>query len=229
MSDASRASRVPGRPRRGGSPDHAARHIRRRIFEGELPPGRRVPQTQIAGELGISRIPVREALIGLEREGWVTITRNRGATVNTMSADAIADHFELYGTTYGLAARRAIERNPNRDAVAARLRAILREFPGDDDPEGFTRQAFAFQRALVEAARSDRIRVALTALSTIVPGAFFVEVPDAMTIQRKGLKRVVQAIGAGDAARAQEEYVALMRQVGETVACVFATRGLLGG
>ncbi len=58
---------------RRSSGDEAARFIRRAIFDGTLRPGARVPQDQVAEALGISRIPVREALIALEREGWVTI------------------------------------------------------------------------------------------------------------------------------------------------------------
>jgi DNA-binding GntR family transcriptional regulator len=61
------------------SGDQAALYIRRLIFDGDLRPGTRVPQDEIAQTLGVSRIPVREALIALEREGWVTIELHRGA------------------------------------------------------------------------------------------------------------------------------------------------------
>jgi DNA-binding GntR family transcriptional regulator len=52
--------------------EEAAIHIRRMIFDGELRPGERVPQDEIALALGISRIPHREALVALEHQGWVT-------------------------------------------------------------------------------------------------------------------------------------------------------------
>jgi len=51
------------------SGDQAALYIRRLMFDGDLRPGTRVPQDEIAQALGVSRIPVREALIALEREG----------------------------------------------------------------------------------------------------------------------------------------------------------------
>src|SRR5947209_10440375 len=110
-----------------GSAPRAALHIRRQIFDGTLRPGRRVPSAAIADQLGISRIPVREALIGLEREGWVTIEHNRGATVNAISENTVRDHFELYGSTYGLAARRAIERAGDDRALARQLTAMARD------------------------------------------------------------------------------------------------------
>ncbi|HET6663353.1 MAG TPA: GntR family transcriptional regulator, partial [Acidimicrobiales bacterium] len=52
---------------RMSSGDQAALYIRRLMFDGDLRPGTRVPQDEIAQALGVSRIPVREALIALER------------------------------------------------------------------------------------------------------------------------------------------------------------------
>jgi DNA-binding GntR family transcriptional regulator len=210
-----------------GSAPRAALHIRRQIFDGTLQPGRRVPSTAIAAQLGISRIPVREALIGLEREGWVTIRHNRGATVNAMSENTVRDHFELYGATYGLAARRAIERAGEDRALAREVAARARDLPSDDDPVGFTKHALELNNTVVDAAHSDRIRLVLQALSTIIPGPFFEYVPDAMPIQRKGFKRLAAAFASGDADRAASEYETMMRRVGEIVTRMFRDRGLV--
>src|SRR5207248_11628760 len=95
---------------RRSSGDEAALLIRRMIFDGELHPGERVPQDDVAAMLGISRIPVGEALIALEREGWVTIEMHRGAFVNALDARSVRDHYELVGVVYGLGARLAIAR-----------------------------------------------------------------------------------------------------------------------
>ncbi|HLT70291.1 MAG TPA: GntR family transcriptional regulator, partial [Acidimicrobiales bacterium] len=81
----SRSSATPVRagpprpPRPPSGAEVAALHVRRMIFEGRLRPGDRVPQDAVAAELGISRIPLREALIALEREGWVRLEAHRGA------------------------------------------------------------------------------------------------------------------------------------------------------
>jgi DNA-binding GntR family transcriptional regulator len=210
-----------------GSAQRAARFIRRQIFDGTLQPGRRVPSSAIAEQLGISRIPVREALIGLEREGWVTIEHNRGATVNALSENSVRDHFELYGSTYGLAARRAIERAGDDRALARQIAAMARDLPSDDDPIGFTKHALDFNDTIVDAAHSDRIRLVLQALSTIVPGTFFVVVPDAMPIERRAFKRIAAAFATGDGDRAAAEYETMMRRVGEIVTRMFRDRGLL--
>jgi DNA-binding GntR family transcriptional regulator len=215
--------------RRGTRVGHAGRialHIRRMIFDGKLRRGDRVRQAVIARELGVSRIPVREALIGLEREGWVRIQLNRGATVNGMSARTVRDHFELIGMTYGLAARRAIEADADHTLVKE-LRRILQEIDSTQNHAVFTSLATEFQMTLVTASHSDRIPLVLQALSTIVPGDFFSLVPDAIPVERRSLKRIARAVAVGDGERAAAEYVLMMRRIGEIVMRLFAERGLL--
>ena len=80
------------------------------VFDGEYKPGDRVRQDEIAAELGVSRIPVREAIIALDREGWVTVEPHRGAFVRGIDADYVRDHYELYGLVFGLLAARVAER-----------------------------------------------------------------------------------------------------------------------
>ncbi|MFN8026600.1 MAG: GntR family transcriptional regulator, partial [Acidimicrobiia bacterium] len=96
--------------RRLSSADVVAMYIRTAIFNGQLRQGDRLRQDDIAQQLGLSRIPVREAVIALDREGWVSVTPHRGAFVQGLEEDALRDHYELQGLVYGLAARRATER-----------------------------------------------------------------------------------------------------------------------
>src|ERR1700737_4782428 len=131
-------ARSPLPPARGAmirrsSGEHAALYIRRLIFDGELRPGARVPQDEIAQTLGISRIPVREALIALERAGWVTIELHRGAFVSVLDEQAVRDHYELYGIVYGFAARRAIARGTT--GVGPALLEIAASLQETDDPK----------------------------------------------------------------------------------------------
>src|SRR6195952_660204 len=96
---------------RRSSGEQAALYIRRLIFDGVLREGDRVPQDAIAKRLGLSRIPVREALLSLEREGWVTIKPHRGAFLGALDETVVRDHYELYGHVFGFAAARAAERS----------------------------------------------------------------------------------------------------------------------
>src|ERR1700684_3706729 len=120
MPSSTSSSPTAGRSRSNGSRqeklvrtpsgEHIASHVRSLIFEGVLRPGMRVPQDTIARNLGVSRIPVREALIVLEREGWVTNEMHRGAFINALDEQSVHDHYELYGLIFGFAAQRAASR-----------------------------------------------------------------------------------------------------------------------
>jgi DNA-binding GntR family transcriptional regulator len=69
--------------------------LRERILRGDFPDGEPLRQDALADELGVSRIPVREALRQLEAEGLVSFSPHRGAVVSTLSLDEIDELFEL--------------------------------------------------------------------------------------------------------------------------------------
>lgn len=73
----------------------AAEEIRDRILSGFYPPGFQLRQDGLAGELGMSRIPVREALVLLESEGLVKILPHRGAVVVELSAEEIEELYNM--------------------------------------------------------------------------------------------------------------------------------------
>ncbi|HVJ44330.1 MAG TPA: GntR family transcriptional regulator [Dongiaceae bacterium] len=75
--------------------EQAADVLRERILSGQLPARTPIRQEHLAGELGISRIPLREALKQLEAEGLVTIASHKGATVAALSTAEIEELFEL--------------------------------------------------------------------------------------------------------------------------------------
>lgn len=73
----------------------AADEIRRRILSGEFPEGFQLKQDALAEDFGMSRIPIREALVQLESEGFVKILPHRGAQVSELSPAEIRELFEL--------------------------------------------------------------------------------------------------------------------------------------
>jgi DNA-binding GntR family transcriptional regulator len=210
---------------RQSSGEQAARYIRHLIFAGRLSSGAHVPQDEIAGELGMSRIPIREALIALERQGWVRIERHRGAFVSPLDPASVRDHYELYGLIYGFAARRALERSG--DALLGELRGIVEALPEvTDDPVRFGDAALSFHRGIVDGSRSPRIAVALRSMSNLVPGDFFVLVPGSIAVERKGLAAILRALERSDPDTASEQYLRMMDRIGTLVVALFAERGL---
>ncbi|WP_114010305.1 GntR family transcriptional regulator [Cohaesibacter intestini] len=72
-----------------------ADELRKRIMSGQLREGEQVRQEAIATELGVSRIPVREALRQLEAEGLITLVSHKGAEVTRLEPSEIAELFEV--------------------------------------------------------------------------------------------------------------------------------------
>ena len=72
-----------------------ADEVRRSIVAGHYSPGMLLKQDLLASEFGVSRMPIREALLQLEAEGLVEFRRHRGAVVKAFSADDIGEIFEI--------------------------------------------------------------------------------------------------------------------------------------
>ena len=90
--------------RRGGLADEVASHIRELILTGALRPGTKIDQEAIGEALDVSRSPIREAVVGLGKEGLLNVTPRRGAVVGP---EDIVDHYELVGMVSGRAAAMA--------------------------------------------------------------------------------------------------------------------------
>src|SRR5690349_18687544 len=101
----------------------AAEILRQRILSGEIRAGQPIRQEQIAQELGVSRIPLREALKQLEAEGFVTIAPHKGAVVSTLSVEEAEELFALRLQLETWLLKEAIPRM--READFAHLDAII--------------------------------------------------------------------------------------------------------
>jgi DNA-binding GntR family transcriptional regulator len=202
----------------------AALYIRRLIFEGRLRSGERVPQDEIARALSVSRIPIREALVALQQQGWVTIEKNRGAYISVLDERAVRDHYDLFGLVYGFAAQAALARSDS--ALGEKLVQIAEDFSKARSGREANGLAIAFHGAIVEAAASPRINVVLRAMSALVPGDFYKLVPKAKELQKPKFNAIARAVKRGDGPRAADEYAKMMRRVAGEVVLLFREREL---
>lgn len=195
------------------------------IFENRLRAGERVPQDEIATELRVSRVPVREAVIALAGEGWVTSEPHRGAFVNGLDENSTLDHYELLGLLYGFAARRAAERGSDEDIN--RLTEIHKSMQATSDTDEFFDLNSRYLRQLVMMADSRRIlALARVMARSIVPGNFFTEVPGVMAVHKRNMKAVTRLLKARDGEGAEREFTAMLRKEADIVAKLLTERGL---
>jgi len=100
-----------------------AERLRAAILSGGFGPGERLPEEQLAKAMGVSRGPVREALIQLEREGLIVIRRNRGAFVAQLSRDDLDEVYTLRVAIERLATERCVANST--DAELDEIQAAL--------------------------------------------------------------------------------------------------------
>ncbi len=98
----------PSLPTAKSTADLIAEQLRTAILKGELKIGQQLKQDQIAAELNVSKIPVREALAQLRKEGLVDIRPNRGAIVSSLTFEEIEEIFEMRLALETVALKKAI-------------------------------------------------------------------------------------------------------------------------
>jgi DNA-binding GntR family transcriptional regulator len=90
--------------------DQVYDHLRRQMHQGDLLPGSTINIGEIANQLGISKTPLRDALIHLELEGFVTILPRRGVKVNELTIEDVKNAYDAIGLTEGFIVRQCIDK-----------------------------------------------------------------------------------------------------------------------
>jgi DNA-binding GntR family transcriptional regulator len=131
--------------------------LRRRILAGELGEGAQLRQEILAAELGVSRIPLREAFRLLEGEGLITIAPHRGAVVAVRSPEEIGELFDLRVLLEPDILRHAIPKLTERDLIeAATILAGYSNALSQRDVEAWGRLNTQFHLALYRPAERPR-------------------------------------------------------------------------
>ena len=148
-------------------PEQVAAKVGNRIVAGELAPGARIGEQELADEFGLSRGPVREAIRILEREGLVQVLPRRGAIVTQLSPTELREVFEIRAGLFDIAVRKVIQERPPE--LLAVMRAGLQRLQAlADDPAGGDAYAETTYRLILICARfagNERLRRMIAALS----------------------------------------------------------------
>jgi DNA-binding GntR family transcriptional regulator len=131
-------------------------HLQAMILRGELIAGQRINEPDVAAELGISRVPVREALRELESTGLVVARKHSGVFVREPDAAEVADLYEMRGLLDGFAGRRvAAQPKAARHLVATALDASIEAMnaaAAKHDVQRYYSENLRFHWKIVEAA-----------------------------------------------------------------------------
>jgi DNA-binding GntR family transcriptional regulator len=147
-------------------PEQIAEAIGGAIIRGELDPGERIHEQELAERFAVSRGPAREALRILERDGLVQIHARRGAHVTALTVDEVEEVFEMRAALLGLAARRVAAREDPALRVEIRRRVdALRAFAAQDDADGYVQAANALNLLVAGSSGSELLRSTYHALA----------------------------------------------------------------
>ena len=128
------------------------------IISGQIEPGQKLTEMDLAEQLGVSRGPIREALLGLEEAGLISIAKNRGVFVREVSASEARELYELREALEVMAGRRLVD-HITPEGVA-QLRAMIAEMDASmkrDDMDSYFPQNVNFHDAIVEMAGNAKL------------------------------------------------------------------------
>jgi GntR family transcriptional regulator, vanillate catabolism transcriptional regulator len=198
--------------------------LRELILSGELPAGARIAELALVEMLGVSRTPIRMALMRLQQEGLLDSLPQGGFAVKGFSEADIHDAIEVRGTLEGLAARLAAERGvaavllTEMKQCVAEIDAVLAQADLTDEAfSAYVEHNARFHELLVEMAGSDVVARQLESIVTLPfasPNAFVMlqasgpDARDGLVVAQEQHRRVVEAIENREGGRAE----ALMRE-----------------
>ncbi len=180
--------------------------IREAIVDGRLEPGRRLKEEELARELGISRTPIREALLVLQTEGLVESSPNRGSFVRSYGAEDLRDMYDLRALLEGHAARLAATRLT--DGGLRRLDESCDRFEQvaeAHDLQGLVRVNAGFHDVIIDAAGSARLASMVRAV-IVLPLVFRSYIwysPEQVRISAHYHRQITRALVAREPDRAE--------------------------
>jgi DNA-binding GntR family transcriptional regulator len=215
----------PAKVQRRSLSVHAAEHIRSLIFAGTLKANQRVPLDELAAELGVSRLPIREALITLEADGLVASEPHRGTYVVPIRSEDIDDHYRLYGMAQGLACSGAARRVT--EPVLDRLRELHEAMSATADPNIQHDLNWAFHSLINLTGASRRTLSVLRQLSHNLPREVYRLAAAASPEAVRGHAQIIEALRTGDSAAADQASRTHMRLEGDQVVSALKRAGVL--
>jgi DNA-binding GntR family transcriptional regulator len=181
--------------------------LKERILDNAFPPGFQATEVELAAQLGMSRTPLREALVRLEKEGLIELKPRHGMRVLPLSAVGMAEIYEILTCLESTAAERLARRSPSELELAPMVDAVaeMERRLAADDLEGWARADESFHRSLLELCGNGRLAATALAFRDQVHRARLVSLhlrprPTRSNAEHRAL---LEALRRGDASRAR--------------------------
>lgn len=192
--------------------------LREAILNGEFQPGERLIQEELAEAMGVSRMPIREALRQLEKEGLVTLEAHKGAIVTPITLEDIEEIYELRANLEALGLERSM-RDLSRDDKnrLQQLADDMEQAVQKQNAERFIALNAEFHRMLRKGSKWRRLHNFLELLWHGFPPHTPNILPRQMDQSLLEHKEILQAIEAGDGERAKRTIQKHILRTGEAL------------
>ncbi|TCP43422.1 DNA-binding GntR family transcriptional regulator [Tamaricihabitans halophyticus] len=206
--------------------DQVVASLREMILLGEIAPGEQVRHEQLAEELGVSTMPVREALLRLSHEGLIETRRGRSYRVATTTREDIADIYWLQSNLAGELTARACRRvgAPELERLD-QLQVEWRTAVADGDVNRLETINFEFHRLINMAAGAPKLVDMMRTTLRMIPRSFYSRHPEWTDLATPRHDAIVAALRAGDETAARREAEEHVREAGELMIQYFDERG----
>lgn len=207
-----RAARAAAPVAFGSAAAEVTRLLRDAILAGRYAAGAQIKQQPLAAELGVSHIPVREALKTLESEGFVVLAARRGYFVAPVSVADAQEIWHLRRTLEPMAITASVPRAGA--AHLARAEAALRDLARTDNHLAWMRRNWAFHAALYEAAEQPRLLDFIRSLwANVIRYCAMLAMRETPYVRSGEHAGILDAYRAGDARTAERLVVRHMDEV----------------
>jgi DNA-binding GntR family transcriptional regulator len=178
--------------------------LREQILSGELSAKSRVNPAEVADKLGISRMPVREALRQLDAEGLVTMRPNRAAFVASLSASEVEDLFAIRTALEVMAVGHAV-RNLSDDALAELVAMMDRMDRARDDRHEWLKRHEDFHQAICDIGPRKRLALEVRRIRLAIRPYLLAYMKIFDRVEMPGLEHssLVDALASRDVSRAE--------------------------
>jgi DNA-binding GntR family transcriptional regulator len=144
--------------------EHAYIYLKEMILEGELKAGDRLIERELAGKLGISRTPIREALFRLESQGFVKTVPRKGVVVSNISVSEVIEVFTILASLEVLAVKLAAQRMDRETQLELDQKIEELMELREQAEENFNLEHIQMNRLINKASKSPKLFEILTGL-----------------------------------------------------------------
>ncbi len=205
--------------------DLVVEHVVNLILTGKLRSGDRVDRNEIAHQLGVSRVPIQEAVVQLEHDGILSTQYHRGAYVAPFDAAVVREHHEIYGMLSGIASARAAQaRDPER---LRQLDALVDTMRANVDSRAFQEAAFQFRVLINEEYSGPRLLAVIRGSQSFMPRAFWMAYADNQRDLLRYFEDELDALHRGDGEAARTANIGRADAMGQIMLAELVRRGVL--